>query len=102
MRYNKYKSDPYSEKNPSYSISSRSDLNGSCSGAYDTKIGALSEFKDGSIKLYLIGGPTWDDEEELQPFNWNNAPEKCRNHSHYLIPDLFKYDWIEYNSEFSF
>ena len=102
MRYNKYKSDPYSENNPSNSISARSDLRGTCSGAYDSKVGALSEFKDGRIKIYLIAGPTWDEEEGIEPFNWNNAEEKCKNHDHYMIPEIFKFDWIEYNSEFSF
>ena len=102
MRYNKYKSDPYSNNNPACSISSRSDLNGKCSGAYDCKVGALSEFEDGNIKIHLIAGPTWDEEEEIEPFNWNNAAETCKNHSHYLIPDIYKFDWIEYNSEFYF
>ena len=102
MRYNKYKSDPFSENNPSNSISARSDLRGTCSGAYDSKVGALSEFRDGSIKIHLIAGPTWDDEEGIEPFNWNNTEEKCKNHEHHMIPDLFKFDWTEYNSEFSF
>jgi hypothetical protein len=102
MRYNKYKSDPYSNNNPACSISARWDLNGRCSGAYDCKVGALSEFEDGNIKIHLIAGPTWDEEEEIEPFNWNNAAETCKNHSHYLIPDIYKFDWIEYNSEFSF
>jgi hypothetical protein len=102
MRYNKYKSDPYSNNDPACSISARSDLNGRCSGAYDCKVGALSEFEDGNIKIHLIAGPTWDEEEEIEPFNWNNAAETCKNHSHYLIPDIYKFDWIEYNSEFDF
>ena len=103
MRYNKYKTDPYSEENPSYSISSRSDLSGKCSGAYDSKVGALSDFKDGKIKIHLIGGPTWDEDEGIKPFSWNEtASDNCKNHEHYFIPDIFKYDWIEYDSEFEF
>ena len=103
MRYNKYKTDPYSEENPSYSISSRSDLSGKCSGAYDSKVGALSDFKDGKIKIHLIGGPTWDEDEGIKPFSWNEtASDSCKNHEHYFIPDIFKYDWIEYDSEFEF
>ena len=102
MRYNKYKSDPYSEGNPSNSISARSDLNGSCSGAYDSKVGVLSEFKNGKIVIHMIAGPTWDDEEGIEPFSWNKADEKCKNHAHNLIPEIFKFDWTEYNSDFDF
>ena len=102
MRLNKYKSDPFSEGNPSNAISARSDLAGRCSGAYDSKAGVLSEFKDGKVKLYFIGGPTWDEEDGIEPFKWSNSAEKCQNHPHYLIPDTFKFDWIEYNSEFNF
>ena len=103
MRYNKYKSDPYSENNPSYAISSRSDLGGRCSGGYDSKVGALSDFKDGKIKIHLINGPTWDEEDGIEPFSWSKASSvSCKNHEHYLIPDPFKYDWIEYDSEFEF
>ena len=94
MRYNKYLTDPYSDKNPSSSISARSDLRGSCSGAYDSKVGVLSDFSNGKVKFHLIGGPTC---------SWSKAvSEKCRNHVHNLIPETFKYDWIEYENEFPF
>ena len=102
LRLNKYKSDPYSEGNPAYAISARADLSGRCSGAYDAKAGVLSEFKDGKVKVYFIGGPTWDEEDGIGPFKWSESAEKCQNHAHYLIPDTFQFDWIEYNSEFSF
>ena len=102
MRYNKFKSDPYSENNPSNSISARSDLNGRCSGAYDSKVGVLSDFSNGKIKIHMIGSPTWNEEDAIDPFMWSEAQEECRTHSHYLIPEIFKYDWTEYNSEFDF
>ena len=102
MRFNKYKTDPYSEGNPSNSISARSDLNESCSGAYDSKVGVLSEFSNGKIKIHMIGGPTWNEEEGIEPFSWNNADEKCKNHSHFMLPEIYNYDWIEYDSEFNF
>ena len=102
MRFNKYKTDPYSEGNPSNSISARSDLNGTCSGAYDSKVGVLSEFSNGKIKIHMIGGPTWNEEEGIEPFSWNNADEKCKNHSHFMLPEIYNYDWIEYDSEFNF
>ena len=102
MRFNKYKTDPYSEGNPSNSISARSDLNGRCSGAYDSKVGVLSEFSNGKIKIHMIGGPTWNEEEGIEPFSWNNADEKCKNHSHFMLPEIYNYDWIEYDSEFNF
>ena len=102
MRYNKFKSDPYSENNPSNSISAGSDLNGRCSGAYDSKVGVLSDFSNEKIKIHMIGSPTWNEEDGIDPFTWSNAQEECRTHSHYLIPEIFKYDWTEYNSEFDF
>lgn len=103
MRYNKYLTDPYSDKNPSSSISARSDLRGSCSGAYDSKVGVLSDFSNGKVKFHLIGGPTWSEEDGIEPFSWSKAvSEKCRNHVHNLIPETFKYDWIEYENEFPF
>ena len=95
MRYNKYLTDPYSDKNPSSSISARSDLRGSCSGAYDSKVGVLSDFSNGKVKFHLIGGPTWSEEDGIEPFSWSKAvSEKCRNHVHNLIPETFKYDCI--------
>ena len=103
MRYNKYLTDPYSDKNPSSSISARSDLRGSCSGAYVSKVGVLSDFSNGKVKFHLIGGPTWSEEDGIEPFSWSKAvSEKCRNHVHNLIPETFKYDWIEYENEFPF
>ena len=103
MRYNKYLTDPYSDKNPSNAISARSDLRGSCSGAYDSKVGVLSDFSNGKVKFRLIGGPTWSEEDGIEPFSWSQAiSEKCRNHVHNLIPETFKFDWIEYENEFPF
>jgi len=102
MRYNDYLHDPFSEGNPSYSISSRSDLAGSCSGAYDSKVGVLSEWNETNVKFRLIGGPTFNEELGIEPFAWINASENCRNHVHNLIPDVIKFDWIEYENEFPF
>ena len=102
MRYNKYKSDPFSLGDPSLSISARSDLKGNCGGAFDAKVGVLSEWKDGKIKLNLVAGPTFDEQEGIEPFDWNKASETCKNHAHNLIPDIFKFDWIEYENDFNF
>ena len=101
MRLNKYLSDPYSEKNPSYTISSRSDLNGDCGGAYDCKVGVLSELIEGKIKFHLISGPTFGD-DNIKPFSWETAPANCRNHNRYLLPETFDFDWIEYEPDFPF
>ncbi len=106
MRFNNYTIDPYSEGDPSLTIASRADLrvNGSsCHGAYDAKIGALSEFaNNGTIKVHIISGPTWNDEEGIKPFNWTEAPEGCNNHSHELLPEVMQFDWTEYNNDFDF
>ncbi len=102
MRYNDYLHDPFSEGNPSYAISSRSDLAGSCSGAYDSKVGVLSDWNETYVKFRLIGGPTFNEELGIEPFAWENASESCRNHIHNMIPDVLKFDWIEYENEFPF
>jgi hypothetical protein len=65
MRFNKYKRDPYSEGNPSLSIASRADLNGQCSGAYDSKVGVLSEYGiNGKMKIHMIKKQTGDIRKE--------------------------------------
>ena len=102
MRYNDYLHDPFSEGNPSYTISSRSDLAGGCSGAYDSKVGVLSDWNETYVKFRLIGGPTFNEELGIEPFAWSNASEKCRNHAHNMIPEVLKFDWIEYENEFPF
>ena len=104
LRYNNYTKDPFCENNPLYTISARTDLLGEyCSGAYDAKVGALSEWTDTKVLFHLIGGPTFDEnDEEIQPFDWNKAPECCKKHPHNLIPDNFRFDWIEYENDFSF
>ena len=102
LRYNNYKNDPYSEGNPALSISSRADLNNSCSTAYDAKVGVLSEMFEGKIKFYLIGSPTYSEEYGIEPFTWFKIPEKCKKYNHYLTPDTFTFDWIEFENEFDF
>ena len=102
LRYNNYKNDPYSERNPALSISSRADLNNSCSTAYDAKVGVLSEMFEGKIKFYLIGSPTYSEEYGIEPFTWSKIPEKCKKYNHYLTPDTFTFDWIEFENEFDF
>ena len=102
LRYNNYKNDPYSEGNPALSISSRADLNNSCSTAYDAKVGVLSEMFEGKIKFYLIGSPTYSEEYGIEPFTWSKIPEKCKKYNHYLTPDTFTFDWIEFENEFDF
>ena len=102
LRYNNYKNDPYSEGNPALSISSRADLNNSCSTAYDAKVGVLSEMFEGKIKFYLIGSPTYSEEYGIEPFTWSKIPERCKKYNHYLTPDTFTFDWIEFENEFDF
>ena len=50
----------------------------------------------------MIAGPVWDEEEGIEPFSWDKAPERCKNHSHQLLPEIFKFNWTEYNSDFDF
>ena len=102
IRYNNYKNDPFSEGNPALAISSRGDLNGSCSNAIDAKVGVLSEVIGKKIKIYLNGGPTYDKEAGIEPFEWATAPKKCSDLPHYLTPERYDFDWIEFENEFDF
>jgi len=72
MRYNEYKTDPYSEGNPGNAICSRFDLeptNPSPSGCYDTKVTTASLSK--MLISESISGPTY---QGLPPFSWNEFP----------------------------
>ena len=102
IRYNNYLTDPFSEKNPSMAISSRADLKGSCSNAFDAKAGVLSELIGKKIKIHLIGGPMYDEAAGIKPFEWATAPKKCQELPHYFTPEKFTYDWIEFENEFDF
>ena len=99
MRSNIYKTDPFSENKPEWALSSRYDLSGKyCFGAYDLKIGFLSEMKKDEIKFHFIAGPVKTDEVPQFQFN---ATEICKNVKHNLIPNEPKYDWIEYKKAIS-
>jgi hypothetical protein len=102
MRFNKYTTDPYSFGKASLSIASRGDLDGVCMGAYDAKVGVLSDFQNGKVKFHLIGGPTYNEKEGIEPFSWSKAPENCSSHAHEAIAESPNYEWIEYNNEFPF
>ena len=99
LRENNYKTDEFSEGNPGHSISSRNDLNGKgCSGAYDAKVGALSELTENEIKVHIIGGPSSEGEVDVFQFSTSEA---CKNVPHNGVPDKPTFEWFEYTNQFS-
>ncbi|KAL9649727.1 hypothetical protein ABK040_009542 [Willaertia magna] len=95
LRYNDFKSDPLSLKNPAYAICSRYDLEPvssinerSCSGGYDTKLTSVNTIQN----IHIINGPTYDD---LPAFEWNG---QCSGRfSHQGQPQKYQFSWMKVN-----
>jgi hypothetical protein len=96
MRFNKWKTDPYSEESPAFAIASRFDLfnlmpNGMIPsfdyGATDAKVTSMKDLVPNHI-AYVVSGPTSDD----QPvFSWTQFP----NSPHRGHPKLFNFSYID-------
>jgi len=88
MRYNAYKSDPYSEANPVDSICARGDLldNPVPFGCIDSKLTSFSLQK--GCKGYAISGPTTF--KGLPPFSWSLFNDT----DHEGEPDVYDFDYI--------
>ena len=100
LRYNKYKTDEFSNNDPRNTIACRYDLlddqdENRCYGATDAKFVSLKDLIEGK-KIYIISGPT---NEDQPTFSWanTNCVEK-RNKKFY--PDNLEQNrninWIEY------
>jgi len=90
MRYNGYKTDPYSEGSPWNSICSRGDLatgDDSAFGCVDSKWTSWSLFQEG--KSWAINGPTTD-AGELPPFSWAQYPRE----PNYGQPMVFNFSYV--------
>ena len=101
MQYNDYKNDPFSNGEPTESVSARGDVrekNPICYGAFDTKLGSVKELKENKTKtIYLYSGAT----KQVKPLlNFNS--EGCKNVKHIGIPDEPNNDWVTFNNKFNF
>ncbi|XP_072299839.1 phospholipase B-like 1 [Eucyclogobius newberryi] len=89
MRYNDYKKDPYSKKDPCKSICCRNDLkavNPSPGGCYDTKVTDFHMAAD--FRAEAVNGPT--SQGGLPVFRW----DKFMNISHVGLPSVYNYSFV--------
>lgn len=89
MQYNDFESDPISNGNPLYAISSRVDLDPrqpQCFGGLDSKISSWRDWKDG-LAVHAFSGPS-----PQQPrFGFNTTRAACGEHVG--LAELIAYDW---------
>jgi len=88
MRYNEYKTDPFSHGDPGDAICARFDLepkNPSASGCYDSKVTSTTLMK--YLAAEVIGGPT---SQGLPPYSWAEFP----NVTHVGQPNVFNFSFI--------
>jgi hypothetical protein len=86
LRYNQYKTDPYSEGNACQQICCRGDIaNNRAGGCYDTKVTDYQNFW--ATRSWIVNGPTTDG--ALLPFSWSQFP----NSSHIGLPATYDFDF---------
>lgn len=89
MRYNNYKKDPYTNKDPCKTICCRNDLkamNPSPGGCYDTKVTDYQMAEN--FRAEAVNGPT--SQGGLPLFRWSNF----KNTSHVGLPDFYNYTFV--------
>lgn len=90
MRFNEYKTDPYSKGDPCKSICCRNDLRSerpSPGGCYDTKVTDFNMAEDFSAEA--VNGPTTQD--GLPPFLW----DKFSHISHQGLPPFYNFTFVK-------
>ena len=102
LRYNDFQNDPLSKGDASNVIAYRGDLSRSntCFGATDLKYSSINDIKtNGSKKVYLINGPSHDQQEI---FDWTNTTCIKSNplrFTTYGQVDRYDFDVAEYYTE---
>ena len=103
LRYNDFKNDPLSKGDPGNVIAYRGDLDKShsCFGATDLKFSSVNDIKNknGTKKVYLINGPT---KEQQEVFDWRNTTCIQSNPTRFKTygqVNRYDFDVIEYNVE---
>ena len=99
LRYNDFKNDPLSKGDPGNVIAYRGDLDTShsCFGATDLKFSSINDIKN--KKLYLINGPT---KEQQEVFDWTTTDCIKSNPTRFkTYGQVNRYDFniVEYNIE---
>ncbi len=100
IRYNHYQNDPFSKKNPAYSISARKDFDEKrplCVGGMDAKVASVNSIKGKrNKKVNIISGPTYDSQDAF-----DTETSKCRvdpRFSFIGLPKIWNFGWIEYTT----
>ena len=102
LRYNNYQIDELSKNNSALALASRYDLitdenSTLCFGATDAKFVSVKELFEDEKKIYLIAGPTND---QQPTFSWENATcnkDKEEDYYHEGVVETWDFPWIEYN-----
>jgi len=101
MRYNNFRSDPYSvdptgKPNPSYAICSRGDLhwtNASANGCYDSKVTSFN-FGATRLRAQAINGPPRSRKNgDLPPFTWYDR--RFTGDMHAGLPQRYVFDFVD-------
>lgn len=88
MRSNNYKTDPYSDDDPTQAICARGDLLNRTMGCYDGKVTDFARAM--RFEAEAINGPTTNN-GSLKPFSWNKAPFSEKPHEG--LPTVYNYKW---------
>ena len=100
LRYNDYQNDELSLNYSVLAIASRGDLNttnSSCFGATDAKFLSVKELLENKNKIYIIAGPTND---QQPTFSWKNTTcniGKEEDNYHEANLEIWNFPWIEYD-----
>ena len=96
LRYNRYQTDPLSDKSPCDTLACRGDLlpTPEAEGAVNAKF--TSSYRIGMLEMLFVAGPTHDD----QPvFKWSTASDTVKATPHMGQPDAWPFDWSVYGGD---
>ena len=99
LRYNDYQHDELSLNHTLLTIASRGDLNKtniSCFGAVDAKFISVKDLFENKNKIYIIAGPTND---QQPTFSWKNTTchlGKEEENYHEANNEIWNFPWLEY------
>ena len=102
IRYNDYENDPLSYNDPTKALACRYDLSEKsyCFGANDAKFISVKELMEGKNIIYIIAGPTND---QQPTFSWKNASCYIDYEDYYYhegLVDTWNFPWIDYEIHF--
>ena len=92
LRYNEYKTDPYSHGDSCNAICCRGDFRsggGSPFGCIDTKVTDNTLFWN--MTAHIINGPTRGGKDDLPAFTWKEFPKDTP----VGLPETYEFNWVE-------